>query len=229
MSQPRQFRYLTVSAAAIVILLLGSLHAKAQEQLAYLYRENRVLELEQLQRKGSIADPSWDLFVRSILVVDADSAVQMMGEAYRNSTDLQLRRFIRQRVSMAYFAQGYYETARRIAVDENALLDLLTTKRKSSAGLSNSIGAASALPDSDVSNGGQFGVQVGAYSTYENAVSVSRKLELNYGHSTILAKSREGQKLYVVIFGKFPTREEAERLLKTMQDRNDLHGYIIQY
>ncbi len=71
-----------------------------------------------------------------------------------------------------------------------------------------------------------FSVQAGLFSSYENAVRESTKLEMKTGETARLAPdSTTGQVVYRVYFGRFAQREEARNFLQKLEQRG-VSGFI---
>lgn len=197
------------------------------DNLAGLYRDNRIQELEALRKNGSIAGEDWKMFTDALFEPDAEAAVPKMVEAYSISADRALKTIIQERLSQFYAARGYYETAKRILSDDEFFQGVVALKA-SRQPESKTAGPGSTIPR--VSESGQiFGVQVGAYSSYENAGRASQKYRQNYSNVLVLEKERPGSNLYVVVIGGYSTREEAAAVMEGIQKEFKVKGYIIQY
>lgn len=223
----RKQRYLVLLVLALAGALCRSGLSQTADELAGLYRENRILELDALRKNGSIARADWKTFADALFEPDAEAAAPKMIEAYSLSSDRVLKAIIRERLSQFYAARGYYETAKRILTDDEffqGVVALKATRRPE---------RQTAEPGSKppkVSETGQiFGVQVGAYSSYENAERASRKYLQSYPNSLVLEKTKEGSSLYVVVIGGYPSREEAAAVIEGIQKQFKVKGYIIQY
>lgn len=223
----RKQRYLILLLLALGGAFCRSGVSQTADDLAGLYRENRILELEALRKNGSIAGEDWKMFADALFEPDAETAASKMIEAYSLSSDRALRTIIRERLSQFYAARGYYETAKRILSDDRFFQGVVALKasrrpeRKTAE-------PGSQIPK--VSESGQvFGVQVGAYSAYENAERASQKYRQNYSGVLVLEKERDGSRLYVVVIGGYPSREEAAAAIEGIQKQFKVKGYIIQY
>lgn len=222
----RKQRYVILIFLALGLALFRS-GVSQTDDLAGLYRDNRILELEALRKNGSIAGEDWKMFTDALFEPDAETAAPKMIEAYSLSSDRALRAIIRERLSQFYAARGYYETAKRILSDDKffqgvvALKAPQRTERKT---------AEPGSQSPKVSESGQiFGVQVGAYSSYENAERASQKYRQNYSNVLVLEKERPGSSLYVVVIGGYPSREAAAAVIEGIQKQFKVKGYIIQY
>lgn len=224
-----------------LILLLfsfGSLYSQGSAELARLYRDDKINELQELRKKDLIKSSDWKVFVDALFETDGEKATQRMLEVYSYSNDSKLKDIIRKRVSLFYSARGYYETSRRIMDDENFVGSIASLKRGSppstgddNRGVENSSDNQS--PGDEIGqisdNGQTFGIQVGAYSAYENALQASRKYASAYTNTRVLKKTKSGLDLYVVVIGGYSTREEASSRIDEISNRFKVKGYIVQY
>lgn len=220
-----------ISLLGGLLLLAGwlgtSAFAQSNAELLAMYRENKIGQLENLHRQGSIQEPGWQIFVEAIFIEDAESATVRMMEAYQQTALPELQQAIRERISQYYAARGYYETSRRIMEDEHSFREILAIKAPQTAQRP----AAPASPPTPPrgSAGERFGVQIGAFSTFEGAETVSRECRALYANTEILEKEKDGTTLYVVVIGGYPERAAAENILTNVNQQFKVKGYIIQY
>ena len=74
----------------------------------------------------------------------------------------------------------------------------------------------------------KFTIQAGAFSKIENAESLQLKFEKSGIFSEIKDKLVAGTTFHVVYVGKFITENDAENFLKTINDKFELSGRVIQ-
>jgi len=74
----------------------------------------------------------------------------------------------------------------------------------------------------------KFTIQAGAFSKIENAESLQLKFEKSGIFSEIKDKLVAGTTFHVVYVGKFVTENDAESFLKTINDKFELSGRVIQ-
>ncbi len=206
----------------VLIFGIGASLIGQEEDLAKLYREQNWVELEELVKEGLIVSPDWQAFLLAALEPEADLAVPRMFAAYRQSSNEQLRRIIRERISQYYAAQGYYETARRIVEDEpffRSLAALKSDRRSSSA----------PPPPPNNRSAAYFGVQLGAFRLKSGAEKEKKRYQEKYPNAVVLEKSRGSERFYVVVVGGYASRNEAEQAKKELKNQLHIEGYIIQY
>ena len=234
MPKPGFLRYLIF----LLLLFIASAYAQSSGELARLYRDDKISELRELCKKDLIKSSDWKVFVDALFETDGERAVQKMLEAYSYSNDSKLKDIIRKRVSLYYSARGYYETSRRITDDESFFENIVSLKQTSSSPGSSDNRASEGAGDNEYAgedigqiseNGQTFGIQVGAYSTYDNARRASRKYLSAYSNTRVLIKPKTGLDLYVVVIGGYPTREEAASKIDEISNRFKVKGYIVQY
>jgi hypothetical protein len=214
----------------LLLICLANLVVFAQSSgdLARLYRDNRILELNDLRQKDLIRASDWKIFVDALFEPDGERAVQKMLQAYSMSSDSKLKDSIRNRVSQFYSARGYYETSRRILEEEKFFEGVVSLKQSSTPAPSRSAPAENNIKR--VKEDGQtFGVQVGAYSTHENAQHASQKYLSVYPKTKVMNKAQNGVNLYVVVVGGYPSREGAAAQIDKISEQFKVKGYIIQY
>lgn len=208
----------------LLVLTGTTLFAQSREELAWMYRQHQVLKLETLHREGRVPFSDWKEFLTALFLPEADVAVNRMAVVYASSQDAQLKSFIRDRTARLYAARGYYESARRIREDDRFFQRILAMRRQNATRP-----ASPTSGEARLSRKQRFGIQVGAYRAYNNAVKARQKFQRDYSDTRILTKVRDGEKLYVVVIGEYPTREKAESALQTIRTIFKVKGYIIQY
>lgn len=223
---PRPGRSLT--AFVLLVVLSAGLIGRDARELTELYRNNNIEVLQELHRNGEIRDAGWREFIGALFVEDAELAVQQMLNAYPHAEDRNLQRFIRERVALFYASRGYYETARKILEDRQFIEKVVTMNAaRQERSQNNTPVTRSGDPVSDA--GGRYGIQVGAFSTLDNAQRASRIYHRYYANTRILEKEKDSEVLYVVVIGDYQNRAAAEDALPKINNQFNLNGYIIQY
>lgn len=225
----RFLRHLIVLA---VLAGSGVLLAQDGERIAALIQENRIDELARLHEENRITAPDWRKLVDAIFEPDGEAAVQQMMFAHADSDDPRLKSLVRERVALFYAARGYYETARRIREEADFFARLQAIK-----GARPAAAPAAPTPSSDPGDdiqqvegdGRHFGVQVGAFSTYENAATAVEKYRRQFANITIMQRERRRNTLYLVVASGYGSRSEAEIAAQKIRDALGIKGYIIQY
>ncbi len=224
--RPRPVR---IGFALVWLLLLGTaLRAQESRELTELYRNNNMETLQELHRKGDIRDRGWREFVAALFEEDAERAVQQMLNAYPHTADRNLQRFIRERVSLFYSSRGYYETARKI-LEDRSFMERVVSMNTARQERSQEHTPVTRSGDPPAEQGGNFGIQVGAFSTLDNAQRASRIYRRYYANTRILEKEKDRGVLYIVVIGDYPNRAAAEDALPKINNQFNLNGYIIQY
>ncbi len=222
-----QFKQYGVCALWLVLALCLNSFAQTDMTLAKLYQSGKLVELQNLHQQNKIQTADWKLFVDAIFESDAESASQKMLSAYSVSKDPQLQNFIKKRVSQFYSARGYYETSRRILEDESFFQRIIAINNDRQTKNKNGSGKKTVQPIDE--NGKQFGIQVGAFSTVQNARNVSRKYQKYYSDTKVMKKTRNGNSLYIVVIAGYNSREDAEKAIPAINNQLNVKGYIIQY
>jgi len=181
--------------------------AQEEELLSKLYTEQRLIEIEKLLEQNRITNPDWKRFFDLLFVENADSVIQMLTSLYKDTDSRYLRPIIRHKLSQFYYARGYYETAQKVLSDDLFFLKLVSLQKDEKG----------------------YGIQLGAYSTNENARQERRKYLRKFKNLTIMTKNINGRKLYVLVVGKYSSKTEAQKALRTFRKKYGIKGYIIQY
>jgi hypothetical protein len=182
-----------------------------------------------LRDQNAIKDPDWRNFVENLFVTDAEIASQNMLAIYANTRDPQLRKLIRQRIADFYSARGYYETSQRLLRDDAFAEQLASIAISRSPSPAAQSGASNQTEKPVVTQSEKFAIQVGAFSTLQNARRATQTIRRYYPSARILEKEREGTPLYVVVIGEFSSKAQAETLLPDIQKKLNLQGYIIGF
>ncbi|MFQ5582895.1 MAG: SPOR domain-containing protein [Calditrichia bacterium] len=198
---------------AIFLSLFSHRQMSAQDRndFATLYTQKKISALKEYYDRNRIKEDDWRLFVRTLFVSDADSALAIYARIYGLTGDKQLRGFIRERVADLYYARGYYETSRKLLKDEKYFRKLMSAN----------INAP--LPKES------FGLQTGAFGSYENALKAKNKLLKNVKDVTIIRKKSNGNDLFIVVVGRYNSRDEAEKALQEVKRNYGIKGFVIQY
>ena len=210
--QERRFLFdLIILAGFIVFVIPGSLIGQSSKELSDLYENQQFLKLKEYYENNQIHDPGWKRFVEALSEDNADSAIIMFAGVYKSSQDKVLRKHVIERISDYYYARGYYKTAERLLRDKKFLDE--TVSAKPEPGRSNTVG---------------YGIQVGAFGNYENALALKNKMLKKNRNVTIVNKESNGENLFLVVIGKYSDREVAEKELRSLRS-NNVGGFIIQY
>ncbi|UCF63395.1 MAG: SPOR domain-containing protein [bacterium] len=192
----------------ILILILVVLNAQAQNHPVYnLYNSNQISEIEKLLNNGQISEEDWRQFAEILFIEDLDSALKQYISLYGKTTDNQLKKLILDRISQYYYAKGLYESAERILDDEQFRARLFSMNIEKI----------------------YFGVQLGAFSSQENASSAMDKYSKNISDMTIIKKSSGGKLLFVVVAGKLDSKQKAEQYKTSISEKFGYKGIVIQY
>jgi hypothetical protein len=200
----QKYRYLQY----LIICLLFQTVVYSQTQKWYnAYLSNDMLALQTDLETNSITDPDWKQFVQAIFIEDVEEALPQFIILYQKTADPKLKKIILDRISQYYYAKGFYETADRILTDENFRNQIISVREEQI----------------------YFGVQLGAFSSLENAEKAKMKYSGSLQDIYIITKESSGKKLYAVIAGKFKNRQDAEKLEKEIQEKFAKKGMITPY
>jgi len=184
----------------------GEAHAQ-DEPWRQMYRQGNWIELKAWVQEGKVTNPCWQQFLQAIFLEQADSAIGVWASLVKQCSDKEIRRGIRDRVSRYYYARGYYETAERIQNDDDFFQKILAIRRGPH----------------------RFGVQLGAFRTYRNALNWKQKWEGKIHPLQIVNKTRAGRRLYTVVGGMFRQRSEAENFRRRLKRQFGIDGYVIAF
>ena len=126
---------------------------------------------------------------------------------YNLSADPQLKKLIIDRISQYYYAKGLYDSAERLLHDEEFRKTLFSMSIEKIS----------------------FGVQLGAFSTQENALKGKDKYSGKLDDIKIIKKSSSGKILFVVVAGQFDTKQKATQYMQRIKEEHGFKGIIIQY
>lgn len=201
-------RFVQFIAYMVLTLVLCSSVLYAQPDQWYrLVVDENINELEKLRSQGKITDPDWKNFVEIIFIEKSDDALPAYIKLYDKTSDSRLKKLILDRISQYYYARGFYETANRILDEESFRERIFSVKKKSI----------------------QFGVQLGAFASYQNALRLKHKFSGKISDISIITKNSHGQTLYVVVAGKLDNHQEAEKLKRSIKQDFGHKGIVIQY
>jgi hypothetical protein len=192
----------------LAFLLLLPTFLLAQPKVWYdAYLENDVASLQADLNTNKITNPDWKQFIQAIFMEDVEEAFTQFISVYQSTPDQLLKKVILDRISQYYYAKGLYETANRILTDEEFRNQIFSVREEQI----------------------YFGVQLGAFSSMDNAEKARKKYSGSVANISIITKDSSGKKLYAVIAGKFKNREDAEKLENEIQAKFGKKGMITQY
>jgi hypothetical protein len=209
----QKYRLFFFSNLIILFLIISfsiQLFGQSNSELANLYENNQLVKLKQYSDNDQINDPHWRVFVKTLFEQNADSALGIFAAIYRLTQDKVLQQFIIERISDYYYARGYYKTAERLLKDKKYFNETISAQHKLKTETKN------------------FGIQIGAFSSYENALSLKNKVLKRADNVAIINKDSNDENLYVVVVGKFSDRKAAERELQVLKQKN-INGFIVTY
>ena len=195
----------------VVVWAIGG-YAMAQAQnpseLLERFQNNQIESLLALYRSGQVTRADWRQFLRLIQMTDADSAVTGYFILYNQTSDARLKQLIRRKIARFYAIQGFYETARRVENDLVFFQKLQGIKKQQQV---------------------HYGVQLAAFANRKNALHKQRELSLKGVQTTIIIKEKNGQNLFALIHGNFESKEAAGRALRTIRQKFNLTGYVVEF
>lgn len=202
MQKHRFIRFLAVLIIAFIFSAYGQ-----EADLYQLYINGQIATLENLLASNRIEHPEWKKFISAIFEENFDEALGQFIDIYNRTHDSRLKKVIIDRVSQYYYAKGLYDSAERILEDEgfrNQIFSMEVDKI-------------------------YFGIQLGAFSSQENAANARSKFQKNISDVTIIKKNSAGKELFVVVAGKFEKKETAENYKAQLNEKYGYKGLIIQY
>lgn len=191
-------------------LILFFLFSQAFAQPNYwfrLYADNNISEITKLLKDDKIHNLEWKTFFKNIFAEEIDVAIPTFVQLYDKTQDRLLKKVILDRISQYYYSKGLYDTADRIIRDAQFRNQIFSLKRRSI----------------------QFGVQLGAFSTMQNALRGKEIFSNKLRDISIITKNKNGKKLYLVVAGKYSLKTEAENLKRKIFNDFRHKGMIIQY
>lgn len=211
MQKHRFFFFFRIIIVFILTLIISNqVFAQSNSELVSLYENQQLLTLKEYYDNNKIYDPHWKLFIEALFGQNADSSLKIFSKVYKVTQDKILRKFILERISDYYYARGYYKTSERLLKDKKFVDDLISVGNESKADAAN------------------FGIQIGAFSSYENALKLKNKVLKEIKNVTIVNKDSNGESLYIVVIGKYLDRKSAENELHRLEGKN-IRGFVIQY
>ncbi len=83
--------------------------------------------------------------------------------------------------------------------------------------------------DSAFANGGTWAVQLGTFAVPEHASTLLRKLKSQGLPAYARKTNRNGEALTVVFVGPIIRKEDASKMISTMESKYQLRGIIVRY
>jgi len=200
-------KHLIFRTIVTIYLLCISFSYGQTNNIYSLYVENSISDIEDLLAKNLITNDEWLQFTKALFEEDFEVAFEKYITLYRNSTDDQLKRLILDRISQYYYAKGLYDSAERIIKDEDFRKRIFSISMKKI----------------------YFGVQLGAFTNYQNAVKGKNQYSKNLQGLEIITKKSGGKQLYVIVAGNFESREDAEKFQKEIREKYKYNSIIIQF
>lgn len=211
MQKYRLFFLFNITVLLVVTLFYPiQLLGQTNSELVSLYENNQLLKLKEYSDNNKIYDTHWKAFIKALFEQNADSALDIFTGIYNTTNDKLLQRIIIERISDYYYARGYYITSERILKDKKFFRETISVQQESKT------------------DAIKYGIQIGAFSSYKNASNLKNKILKKANNVAIINKDTNGDNLYVVVIGKYSNRNEAEKELQALQQKNII-GYIIQY
>ncbi|GAB4329057.1 MAG: hypothetical protein Kow0037_03890 [Calditrichia bacterium] len=203
MQKNRLFQYLAfiLLLAPLTLLQPGVLYA---QNWAELYKTDQIAILQEYRQNGQIKNPEWVRLVDLLFEEDLEQALPGYVDLFEKTNNTEIRKIVLDRLSQYYYARGLYETADKIFEDQDFRDRIFETKKLQEK---------------------FWGVQVGAFKSYENALNAKKEL-LGSGEA-ILIKAENN--LYKVIVGKCTSENEVKKLQKKIKQRYNKKGLIISY
>jgi tetratricopeptide (TPR) repeat protein len=226
---------------AVMIVLSGAIGILAQEVdiVPYLkmIESGNVGEVKESLvdlKKNHPSDPSV-LFLNGVLTENGQQAVVIYQNIVDNYPQSKYADAALYRIFSYYYALGLYETAK-------AKLKLLIDKYPESPYIK--IAEQSVLPSGEnisvteetvEEQGGQtlpeqdyeFTIQAGAFTNFENAVSLKNDFEKSGILARVSEKNVGGTTFHIVYAGQFVEYEDAEDFLQVINTKFDLTGRVV--
>lgn len=211
--QNHRFVFRLTVFSIFAIFISNQLIGQSAKELSELYENQQLLVLKKHLDNNQIYSADWKMFVNALFEPNADSALDMFATVYKTSSDKKLKEYVTERIAEYYYARGYYKTSERILEDKRFLNE--TVEKKDNERIQ--------------STGSSFGIQIGAFSSYDNAAKKKDELMKKFEDVTIINKKSKSQTLYVVVVGNYSNREAAEKGLQVIKRKTNVNGFIIQY
>lgn len=202
MQKHRFIQYIT----ALTLLLISSLSAQS-DYWYRLYLNNDLVTIEKLLKNQSITAPHWSRFFSLLFTENGEESLVEYVKLFNETEDARLKKLVLDRISQYYYAKGLYTTAKRLYNDPTFRDYLFSSKQDKQ----------------------YYGVQLGAYSSYENALASKKKLPQSLKNIHILTKNIGGKKLFVIVAGKFTSQNQARKLFQQLKDQFNIQGMIISF
>jgi hypothetical protein len=201
----QKYRFISGVITALLLMLCSAI--SQQIDIYQLYSTQQFAEIEKELEAGKITDEKWQKFAEILFMENLDEALTRYISLYNNYNDDRLHKVIIDRISQYYYARGLYDSADRILKDPQFRQKIF------------------AMNTDKIS----FGVQLGAFSSMENANKAKNKYSKNIDDIRIVNKQSGGKQLYVVVTGKYSTRPDAETLKQSLLNKYGYSGMVIQY
>jgi SPOR domain len=205
LSPVQKYRFIRL---LVILVSVVSFSAHGQEvDLYQLYIDGQIATLESMLASDQIKQLEWKTFISAIFQENFDEALRQFINIYHHTRDQRLKKLVVDRVSQYYYAKGLYDSAERILEDEGFRNQIFSVEEEKI----------------------YFGVQLGAFSSYENAANASTKFQKNISDITVIKKNSAGKVLYVILTGKFENKDSAENYKNQLNKKYGYKGIIIQY
>jgi hypothetical protein len=201
----QKYRFIFGVTSTLLIFICSAISQDID--IYQLYSTQQFSEIEKQFSAGSIADEKWQKFAEILFMENLDEALSQYISLYNAYNDERLHRVIIDRISQYYYARGLYDSADRILKDPEFRQKIF------------------AMNTEKIS----FGVQLGAFSTMENAKKAKNKYSKNIDDIRIINKQSGGKRLYVVVAGNYGNRADAENFKKVILKKYSYSGMVIQY
>lgn len=207
MGMPSMPKYSLIRNISICFIFLCLSVYSQTADFNSLYSENRISEIEDLLLQNKINHDGWKEFAKALFEENWEIAIQKYIDIYVNTQDNQIQRAVLDRISQYYYAKGLYDSANRIINDENFRKRIFSINTKKI----------------------YFGIQLAAFSSYENALKGRDQYSKKIDNTNIMTKESGGKKLYVIVAGKFSSKQEAESYRKQLREELGIQGIIVQF
>lgn len=201
----QKYRFISGVISALLLIICPAM--SQQIDIYQLYSTQQFAEIEKELEAGRITDEKWQKFAEILFMENLDEVLTRYITLYNDYNDDRLHKVIIDRISQYYYARGLYDSADRI------LKDPLFRKKIFAINTDKIL----------------FGVQLGAFSSMENANKAKNKYSKNIDDIRIINKQSGGKRLYVIVAGKYGTRKDAETFKQSLLKKYGYSGMVIQY
>jgi len=175
----------------------------------------------------SAASDPFAMYVRASLNENAVEAAGIYKEIVAENSSKPIGHDALLQLYKYHFAAGNYKSAHTDYVELLKYPDATTDELIDPAGLKDSIQTPQGFDvsqrhhgESDIESCGEFIVQVGLFSTRENARKFVDELRSKNIDAAIFAKTEDEKTLYAVSAGSFSTRDAAEAFASDLKNRS---------